>query len=166
MRSLRKLEVKAIAAASAMIALAGCETTTDPAKGGFISGLQNLNNSGYEQRVGERKAAAEDMLDENTRKQRELERVRAQSAALASQRSEAETKLGGLQKDINAMSARLSSGKKVNADLQRQIATLERRVAMAQSNPTTDESAKERQLEQLRVAKEGLEKQVDLAVGR
>ena len=37
---------------------------------------------------------------------------------------------------------------------------------MAQSNPTTDESAKERQLEQLRVAKEGLEKQVDLAVSR
>lgn len=155
-----------VLAVLATLALAGCETTSDPGRGGFISGLRNLSDGTYDRRLAEQQVAVEDAQDANLRKQRELERVRAQSADAASRRSEAEGRLASLQADLDAMKAKLAAGRTQNAALQREIDALGRRIAMAEADPTTDEAEKTRRLAQLRSEKEALEKQVDLAISR
>jgi predicted nucleic acid-binding Zn-ribbon protein len=80
---------------SGLLLLAGCATSPDPAKGGFISGLNGLVSGGYNRRIAEQSS--------------ELDQMRAQQAAAEAESTRANAALGQRQQSVAAM--RVSIGK-------------------------------------------------------
>lgn len=83
--------------------LSACETTGDPADGGFFAGVSGISGGGYQDRVDEREsavAAAETQNTALTREQAtvaaEIERLRAELAKLKFTILQQKTNLGPL----------------------------------------------------------------------
>lgn len=157
---------RGLAAAAAVVVLAGCEANKDPAQGGFYSGLVNLSNGGYDQRQQQRKETLENEQDVNVQKQRELERTNAQRDAVAAQRTQMEQKYAGLTADIQAMQTKIAKAKLQNSALQRQVDALKAKISMVQNDPVASDSDKAQRLDELRKEKDDLERQLDIAIGK
>jgi chromosome segregation ATPase len=69
--------------------LAGCATSPDPAKGGFISGVNGLLSGGYDRRIAEQSS--------------DLDRMRAQQAAAEADAGQANALLARRQQSVAAM---------------------------------------------------------------
>jgi chromosome segregation ATPase len=70
--------------------LAGCQTTTDPAEGGFFNGVSGITSGAYEDRVA---AGEADVASAQARN----DALAAQQSALASQIKSSESELAGLK---------------------------------------------------------------------
>jgi predicted nucleic acid-binding Zn-ribbon protein len=91
-----------------LLGLAACQTTTDPAEGGFISGVSGISSGAYQARIDEREAA---VASEQARKA-ELE---AELAGLQSQYSKTKLELVQLRSRI------ARQGKSVSPSLDRRV---------------------------------------------
>ena len=138
----------------------------DPAKGGFFSGMKNLSDGTYDRRLQQREKALQDEQDQNVRNQRQVERVVAQRDAMAAQRSAAEARSASLQRELASLKAKLRQSKKETAGLQRDIDTLNSKIAVVEQDSFTPEPEKLQRLETLRKEKEALDREVELAVRR
>lgn len=154
-------------------ALVGCSTNDDPAKGGFFSGVKNLTDGTYSQRVDERKKTLEDAQDQNTQQQRSLDRTNSERDAVAAQRTASETKLATMNKDLAAIRKKLASANSANAkakrdvaDLQQQVSDLQAKVDTVKQDSFTPDAEKKARLDALQKEKEALESQVDMALHR
>lgn len=148
------------------LVLTACQTTSDPSKGGFLSGLQGVASGTYDQRLEQKQTQFENAQDQNVQRQREAERLASQQAAVAHQRTEAEKKLVALGAQLDGLQAKLATARKDNSKLKGQIASLQKRITLAQQNPYIPDVEKARQLEALRQEKEKLEIEVEQAVTR
>src|SRR5580704_1138716 len=74
---------------SGLLLLAGCATSPDPAKGGFISGLNGLVSGGYDRRVAVQSG--------------ELDQMRAQQAAAEAESQQANATLAQRQQSVASM---------------------------------------------------------------
>ncbi len=151
---------------AASLLLAACQTTNDPSKGGFLSGVSALSSGAYEQRQAEKKLQLEDSQDEKTRREQEVRRLSAQQADVSQRRAAAEQQLAALNVNLGKLRDRLAQSKRNNAALQQQVTALERRVKLAESNPYLDDAEREQQLAALRKEQASLEQQIDLALQR
>lgn len=148
------------------LVLTACQTTSDPSKGGFLSGLQGVSSGTYDQRLEQKQTQFENAQDQNVQRQREAERLASQQAAVAQQRTEAEKKLVALGTELDGLQTKLARGRQDNSKLKGQIASLQKRITLAQQNPYIPDAEKARQLEALRKEKEKLEIEVEQAVTR
>jgi len=153
------------AALAATLVLGGCQTSEDPAKGGFFSGVANLSDGTYDKRQQERKQALENEQDANQQKQRELERTNAQRDAVAAERVRAEKKYAALTAEIKTLKSRLAKAQGNHATLQREADALQAKIDMLKADSFTPEAEKKAQLDALRKEKADLENQVDAAIG-
>jgi chromosome segregation ATPase len=71
---------------AALLLLAGCATSPDPAQGGFISGVNGLLSGGYKQRVAEQST--------------DLEQMRMQQAAAEAQSNQARAALSERERQV------------------------------------------------------------------
>ena len=78
-----------VASIGAAVGLAGCATSADPSKGGFISGVQGLASGGYQRRVDEQSA--------------ELARMREQEAAAKAETDRTNAALADRQRSVDAL---------------------------------------------------------------
>ncbi|MBJ7416066.1 MAG: hypothetical protein JHC88_11565, partial [Niveispirillum sp.] len=85
------------------LVLTACQTTSDPSKGGFLSGLQGVTSGTYDQRLEQKQTQFENAQDQNVQRQREAERLASQQAAVAQQRTEAEKKLVTLGAELDGL---------------------------------------------------------------
>ncbi len=152
--------------ASLMVSIAGCTTSDDPSKGGFLSGLKNTSDGTYDRRLQERQKNLEDVQDQNLQKQRELQRVQAQQQAVGAQRSQSEAKLAGLQQNLRGMKAKLAGAKTEKGRLAQQLQDLENQAALAQNDSFSGDAEKTARVEALRREKDALEKEIDAAIRR
>jgi len=152
----------------ALVLLVGaCVTPSDdPAKGGFFSGMKNLSDGTYDRRLQQREKALQDEQDQNIRNQRQVERVAAQRDAMAAQRSAAEARSASLQRELASLKAKLRQSKKETGGLQRDIDTLNSKIAVVEQDSFTPEPEKLQRLETLRKEKEALDREVELAIRR
>jgi chromosome segregation ATPase len=74
---------------SGLLWLAGCATSPDPSKGGFISGMNGLLSGGYNRRVNDQSS--------------DLDRMRAQQADAEAEAGRANVTLGQRQQSVAAM---------------------------------------------------------------
>jgi chromosome segregation ATPase len=88
--------------------LAGCATSPDPAKGGFISGVNGLMSGGYDRRIAEQSS--------------DLDRMRAQQAAAESDAGQANALLARRQQSVSAMRVSV-------ANLDRSVRSMQTRLA-------------------------------------
>ncbi|MBN2752767.1 MAG: hypothetical protein JXQ84_08670 [Rhodospirillaceae bacterium] len=154
------------ACVAATVALGGCATHDDPAKGGFFSGIVNLSDGTYTKRQQDRQTALENEQDANLQKQRELDRTNAQKDAMAAQRAQTERRYAVLEGEIKVLKAKLVKAKGSHADLQRQADILKAKIDMLRNDPASSEAEKAERLKALRQEKADLENQIDLAIGK
>jgi chromosome segregation ATPase len=100
-------------ALSALLLLAACATSPDPAKGGFISGVSGLVSGGYEQRVATQSV--------------ELERMRAQQIEAERQTNQTNLALADRQQSL--------------ANLRNDVASLDRSLRNAQAKAAQQRTA-------------------------
>jgi chromosome segregation ATPase len=81
--------ISRVATLLALLLLAACATSPDPAQGGFISGVAGLASGGYEQRV--------------TTQSQELERMRAQQVEAERQAGQAKVALAERQQSLTRL---------------------------------------------------------------
>lgn len=155
------------------LAVSGCASSEDPAQGGFFSGMKNLSDGTYQNRVDQRQKALEDEQDKNIQQSRSAERLAAQSADVKAQRDAAEAKYSELQRSLTATRSKLAAAEKANskkktevASLNRQINSLEKKIKLLQQDTFTPDADKQKRLDDLRKEREALEREVDLLVRR
>lgn len=153
--------------------LAACATTDDPAKGGFFSGIANLSDGTYQQRVDDRQKSLENEQDTNLQQNRALERTQAQSADVTAQREAAEARYNAFVAQLNVLRARLAAGEKANAKkkteiagLTKQVDALQAKIRMLQQDTYTPDADKQKRLESLRLERDALNREVDLLLRR
>ena len=168
MPPLRHISIVALAAC-----LAACATTDDPSKGGFISGIKNLNDGTYQKRVDDRQKSLENEQDANLQQTRALERINAQSADVKAERAAAEARYANFQRDLDGMRGRLTAAEKANtkkkaevAALNKQVDALQAKTRMVQQDTFTPEADKQKRLEALRKEREALDLEVEMLIRR
>ncbi|NKD77308.1 hypothetical protein HEQ60_05980 [Haematospirillum sp. H1815] len=161
-----RLVCRGLVVSFGVVLLAGCASNTDPAQGGFLSGVRHLASGGYEERVKERQEALENEQDLNTQKKREYDRTQQEQASVAEDRAAAEKRYAQLEKELRTLKGRLEKAKGRNNDLKAEIASLEAKIAQLRSDPVTPVPEKKRRLDALQRQKEDLNRQVDRALGQ
>lgn len=161
------------AAVGVACALAACTTTDDPSKGGFFSGVKNLSDGTYQNRVDERQKTLENEQDSNLQQTRALERANAQSADVKAGREAAEARYASFKRDLDGMRSRLAAAEKANAkkkaevaSLTKQIDSLQAKTAMVQQDTFTPDADKQKRLDSLRAEREALDREVDMLIRR
>lgn len=161
----RRIVSLAMVAATALL-LAGCKTTEDPSKGGFMSGLANLTDGTYQRRQQERQTELVNQQSANQTRQQELAHVAAEADSTAAQLDETEKRYASMRRDLDLMMMKLGGAKGRNASLVQRIKTLENKVAMIDSDRFTPVEEKRKRLESLQKEKALLEQEAQLALGR
>jgi chromosome segregation ATPase len=106
--------------------LAACES--DPARGGFLSGVYNLSTGGYEQRVGERQRTLDQARVEQAALASERAKVEREYAEVARELSAAEDRMRELERRILALKQQLRSEHAAYADQQKDLQQAEARL--------------------------------------
>lgn len=110
---------EALALAVFLLALGGCETTTDPREGGLIGGIHGMSSGAYEERLRQREQS--------------LERLRAIQERLEEERTDLESakqsKAAEVQAQRRQLNALLEETQHLSADVARVDATLAKQEA-------------------------------------
>lgn len=121
-----------VALALALPLVAGCQTESDPRKGGFISGVSNLTTGGYDAYVEEKK----DQLDAT---QEESQTLEARASAIAAEREaldrdidEAARRLGSLQERLASLSDDLEAAGQAQSDERKKLDEAQEKAKAAQ----------------------------------
>jgi len=103
-RAVRPVSLASLfAALLAAALLSGCETNRDPRAGGFIEGVTNLNNGGYESYVGERRVQLQKSENQAEVLQARAQSIAAEKEALDRELQAASDELTLLQKRLKAL---------------------------------------------------------------
>lgn len=108
----------------AVLTLAGCETSSDPAAGGFINGIVGVTSGGYEARIAEGEAGVADAQARN-------DALRAEQSSLAAQ-------IGATERSLASARFTLLNQRDAVADLDAVVATRVNRALTAQPTGGTD----------------------------
>lgn len=157
----------------ALLGLAACQTTDDPSKGGFLSGLQGLSSGSYQARVDDREKTLENEQDANVQQTRSLERAQQQSAAVRADRDAAEARFAAFNAELNAMRQRLAKAEAGNsqkirdvAALNKEIDALEAKTRMVQQDSFTPDAERQKRLDSLKVERDALDREVEMLLRR
>lgn len=156
-----------------MLSLAACATNSDPAKGGFFSGMKNLSDGTYQERVDERQKTLENEQDSNVQQTRALERVKAESDAVRTQREAAEARHAAFRKDLDGMRGRLTKAQAANAKkkneaaaLAQQIDALQAKSQLVQEDTFTPDADRQKRIDSLKREREALDREVEMLIRR
>jgi chromosome segregation ATPase len=157
----------------ALVMLTAACVTDDPSQGGLFGGIGGLQSGTYSQRITDRKTQLENEQDQRVANQRALDRAQQEQTAVGQQRQSAEGKLQAMRSQVAALQQRLaaaqtreSTSKAKIAGLQTELADLDRDIKLAQTDSFSPPADRAARLEQLRHAKDALEREVQLALGR
>lgn len=92
-----------LAALLASTLLSGCETDRNPRAGGFIEGVTNLSNGGYDSYVGERRVQLQKSEDRAEVLQARAQSITAEKEALDRELQAASDELTSLQNRLKAL---------------------------------------------------------------
>jgi chromosome segregation ATPase len=118
-----------VAAASALLVLAGCAREEDPAKAGFFSGIGNLATGTYDRRLEQRQqelSEAERLKQQMAARAAESDRQREQSEAALRNR---QARLARLDGDIDRLQRRLDVLKRQRTGDEARLRDAEQRLA-------------------------------------
>ena len=118
-----------VAAAAALLLLAGCAREEDPSKAGFFSGIGNLATGSYDRRLEQRQqelSEAERLKQQMAARAAESDRQREQSEAALRNR---QARLARLDGDIDRLQLRLDTLKRQRTGDATRLRDAERRLA-------------------------------------
>lgn len=155
------------------LVLASCATNSDPAKGGFFSGVANLADGTYEKRIDEKQQALDAEKAAQSRQSADLAKAQAESAEVRARRQAAEARYAAFDRDLKQTRARLAkleagdAGKKAEAArLRQEIDALESKKRMVQQNSFTPDAEKEARLAALQKERDVLDSEIEMLIRR
>jgi len=110
-----------LAALLASALLAGCETDRDPRAGGFIEGVTNLSNGGYDSYVGERRVELQKSENQAEILQARAQSITAEKEALDRELAAASDELTSLQERLKALQGDLDWKRRRSAAERRKL---------------------------------------------
>ena len=123
------------AAAALVIALplvAGCQTESDPRKGGFVSGVTNLATGGYDAYVEEKKGDLDATREESQTLEARARAIEAEREALDRDIDEAARRLGSLQEHLASLSDELEAAGQARSDERKKLEEAQEKAKAAQ----------------------------------
>lgn len=125
------------AALSAVLGLAACAASDDPAEGGFFNGVAGLAGGGYQARITEREQAVAAAQTQGAALSVDLARLEAKHAALQRQLVAQEAALRargiGVPPGTDARIRQASATAPASADADARVASLQRSIADMQA---------------------------------
>jgi chromosome segregation ATPase len=104
----------------ALLCVAGCATSPDPAQGGFISGLNGLMSGGYDRRVQEQSYNLQQMQIEQAKAEAESRQANATLSAHQQRVAELRGNIAKLDRSLAEARARIARAREANAVLSSQ----------------------------------------------
>ena len=151
---------------------AGCQTTDDPSRGGYLSGVSALNTGAYDRRLEAKRETLDAERNRGRALDRDLQRTRAEQARLSGERDAAErdlatlrTELNGLQRRIDQATRNRSANRAELAALRDEIEDLQRSRSLLAADPVADTNTKRQRLAELERRRALLEQALEEALG-
>lgn len=120
------------ALAIALPLVAGCQTESDPRKGGFISGVTNLATGGYDAYVEEKKDELDATQEESQTLEARARAIAAEREALDRDIDEAARRLGSLQERLASLSDKLEATGQARSDERKRLDEAQEKAKAAQ----------------------------------
>jgi chromosome segregation ATPase len=150
-----------------MFLLCGCATSSNPAEGGFFSGVHGLTSGEYQNRVNQKQGSLEQLQENGSQLRSQQENLSQQSAALTSQEKSYRRKLSRMNHDLKRMQARLrkarvktQSGQVQKVKLEKNLNDLQVRIRVREHQTGLTEDQLQQQLAGLNQEKSRLEHQI------
>ncbi|MCB2100625.1 MAG: hypothetical protein KDE22_07130 [Rhodobacterales bacterium] len=151
---------------------AGCQTTDDPSKGGYLSGINALNTGAYDRRLEDKRNTLEAERQRGRALDQDLRRSRAEQARLSEQTAAAERQLANLRTELNGLERRIAEATRNHSASQSELAALkdeiddlQRSRSLLAADPVVDVETKRRRLADLERRRALLEKALEEALG-
>lgn len=159
----RRLTLVAVALATVLV-LVGCQTTTDPAEGGFFSGVSNLSSGAYEQRLEKKKGELAGAQAEQAALEQRSSALDSEQASVSAELASAEQRLAALRADIDELDKKIQeASRQLQLDeeqrkrIEEELADLERAERLLSTDPVIDVETKTGRIEELERRKKRLE---------
>lgn len=150
-----------------MFLLCGCATSSNPAEGGFLSGVQGLTSGEYQNRVNQKQGSLEQLQESGSQLRSQQENLSQQSAALTSQEKSYRRKLSRMNHDLRKMQARLrkarvktQSGQVQKVKLEKNLNDLQVQIRVQEHQTGLSEDQLQQQLAGLNQEKSRLEHEI------
>jgi outer membrane murein-binding lipoprotein Lpp len=111
--------------------LAGCATSADPHKGGFVSGVVGLAGGGYQRRIDEREGTYQGELNAQERLKAEARALEQERAAVRGDLDRAKARLASQERRIAQERARLTAERQKSAATRKRLRQLDQAQAKA-----------------------------------
>jgi chromosome segregation ATPase len=156
-----------------LLLLAGCATSPDPAKGGFISGVSGLLSGGYERRIAEQSSELDQMHAQQAAAEAEAGQANAKLAERQQSVAAMRASVANLGRSVHVMQVRLAQQRATNSALSARDAELTRelqdaqarlaklRVQLAHSTTPADYNATQQEYQSLQAAIAAVQEQLD-----
>jgi chromosome segregation ATPase len=158
---------------SGLLLLAGCATSPDPAKGGFISGLNGLVSGGYNRRITEQSSDLDQMRAQQAAAEADSQRANGALAQRQQSVAAMRVSMANLDRSVRSIQAKLAqqhAGNRVLSahdvqlthdleDAERRLAKLRREVGSGAT--PSDYDATQREYQSLQAAIAALHEQLD-----
>ncbi len=151
----------------AVFSLCSCATTSNPAKGGFFSGVQGLTSGEYQNRVNQKQSSLEQLKETGSELRSRQQDLSQRSAALSSEEKAYRRQLAQMNDDLANLQARLRkarlrtrSGQARRVKLEKNIDTLQVQIQGQEQQSGLSEDQIRQQLESLMQEKSRLEREI------
>ncbi len=121
-----------VALVLALPLVAGCQTESDPRKGGFISGVSNLTSGGYDAYVEGKKDELDTTREESQTLEARARTIAAERDALDRDIDAAARRLGSLQERLVSLSDELEATGQARSDERRKLDEAQEKAKAAQ----------------------------------
>ncbi|MDR3566911.1 MAG: hypothetical protein P4L43_02680 [Syntrophobacteraceae bacterium] len=153
--------------AFALFSLCSCATTSNPAEGGFFSGVQGLRSGEYQNRVNQKQSDLGQLKESGSQLRAEQENLSERSADLASRERSYRHRLAHMNRDLARLQARLrksrintKSGRAQKVQLEKNLTTLKVRIRTQEHSGGLSEDQIQQQLAGLQQEKSRLEHEI------
>lgn len=168
MAFLSKRKMCAVISTVGAFLLSACQTTTDPAQGGFVNGVSALSSGAYDQRIQARKGELSSLQQANARLEAINRDQNRSRAALRRQIGTAEQEYEQVNAEVSSLQARLTQlkaqgqqGAKINST-QSRLNSLQ---GQANSIGSTGSQAEAARLAKITAEIRALQSSLDAAFG-
>ena len=151
----------------ALFSLCGCATSSNPAEGGFFSGVKGLSSGEYQNRVNQKQSNLEDLKESGSELRGQQENLSEHSADLASQERSYRHQLARMNHDVARLQSRLrkakvhtESGRAQKVELQKNLNSLVAQIHAQQHQGGMNEDQIRNQLADLKQEKSRLEQEI------
>jgi len=137
--------------------LGGCQTSEDPAQGGFFSGLSGLSSGAYERRLQSRQAELVSAQQSQTGLRAQTERAHAEQAEVKASLAKNEREMQALQNDVQRLRTQLAkerrqqkAGQNAVGEMEREVEQLGAQLALLQKAPGLSDKQQQERLNSLK----------------